>query len=134
MERLSVNWAHFAMDRSKICRNCLREVWYMTFTRLISVIRKYRMLPRVATGRNSSRAAFIFNSVSPATCSFCRTSCAVDLVMFSTLIRSSSSTSDPWKHQRQLNNGYALGKTNYLMMPASEIFSLQPPHPTFFRT
>lgn len=34
---------------SKSPRNCLREVWYITFTILISVIRKYKMLPLVAT-------------------------------------------------------------------------------------
>ena len=39
------NWkllrhAHLAMDLSKSSRNCLREVWYMLFTRLISTIKK----------------------------------------------------------------------------------------------
>ena len=38
-----------AMEREKIPRNCLRDVWYMTFTMDISTIRKYRILPRVAT-------------------------------------------------------------------------------------
>ena len=49
----------------------------MQLTRLISVIRKYRMLPLVATGRYSSRAELIFSSVSAAVCSFWLTSCAV---------------------------------------------------------
>lgn len=43
-------YPHLARERSKSPRNCLRDVWYMTFTILISVIRKYRMLPLVATG------------------------------------------------------------------------------------
>lgn len=41
--------SHLARERSKSPRNCLREVWYMTFTILISVIRKYKILPLVAT-------------------------------------------------------------------------------------
>ena len=44
-----VSCPYLAMDRSKTPRNCLSEVWYMMFTMLISVIRKYRMLPRLAT-------------------------------------------------------------------------------------
>ena len=92
---------YLAMDRSKRCKNCRSDVWYMQFTMLISTIRKYRMLPRVATGRNSSRAVVIFTSVSAATCSFWLTSWAVALVMFNTLIRSSSSTKEPWKVMEQ---------------------------------
>jgi hypothetical protein len=38
-----------AMDKSKISRNCLSDVWYITFTIDISTITKYRMLPRTAT-------------------------------------------------------------------------------------
>ena len=38
-----------AMERSKSSRNCFREVWYITFTMLISTMTKYRMLPRKAT-------------------------------------------------------------------------------------
>ena len=41
--------SYFAMDMSKMPRNWLSEVWYMQFTMLISQIRKYTMLPRVAT-------------------------------------------------------------------------------------
>ena len=32
--------AYFAMDKSKIPKNCLSEVWYITFTMLISTIKK----------------------------------------------------------------------------------------------
>ena len=39
----------FAMETSKILRNCFNDVWYMVFTILISTIKKYRTLPRVAT-------------------------------------------------------------------------------------
>ena len=80
---------------SNIVRNCLRDVWYMTLTLLISVMRKYKILPLVATGRYSSRAVLILISVSAAVCNFWLTSTAVTLVMFSTLIRSSSSTREP---------------------------------------
>ena len=86
------------MERSNSPRNCLSDVWYMTLTNDISVIRKYRMLPLVATGRYSSRALFILISVSAAICSFWLTSRAVVLVTLSTLIRSSSSTREPCSH------------------------------------
>ena len=59
--------AERAMERSKMPRNCCREVWYMTFTMDISMIRKYSTEPRAATGRYSSRAVLIFTSVSSAT-------------------------------------------------------------------
>lgn len=90
-------FAYRFIERSKSWRNCLKEVWYMEFTKLISTIKKYRMLPRVATGRNSSRAELILISVSAAVCSFWLTSWAVTLVMLSTLIRSSSSTKEPFE-------------------------------------
>ena len=84
-----------AMERSNSPRNCRSDVWYMTLTNDISVMRKYRMLPLVATGRYSSRALLILISVSAAICSFWLTSSAVVLVTLSTLIRSSSSTREP---------------------------------------
>lgn len=40
---------YLAKDKSNRPRNWRSDVWYMTFTMLISVIRKYRMLPLVAT-------------------------------------------------------------------------------------
>lgn len=87
---------NLAMDKSKIPKNCFSEVWYITFTILISTIKKYRMEPRVATGRNSSRAKLILTSVSAATASFSLTSSAVSLVVFSTATRDSSSTNEPY--------------------------------------
>ena len=39
----------FAMERSKSPRNWRSDVWYMTFTMPISTIKKYRILPLVAT-------------------------------------------------------------------------------------
>ena len=86
---------YLAMDMSNKTRNCLSEVWYITLTKDISVIRKYRMLPLVATGLYSSRALLILISVSAAIWSFWLTSRAVVLVTLSTLIRSSSSTREP---------------------------------------
>lgn len=86
---------YLAIDKSNNPRNCFSEVWYITFTEDISVIRKYSVLPRDATGRNSSRAVFILISVSAAICSFWATSVDVILVEFSTFIRSSSSTREP---------------------------------------
>ena len=44
---------YLARDRSNRPRNCLSEVWYITFTMLISVMRKYSMLPLVATAQNT---------------------------------------------------------------------------------
>ena len=84
------------MEMSKRPRNCRREVWYITFTMDISTMRKYRMDPRAATGRYSSRAVLIFTSVSAAMTSFSFTSRAVSFVVRSTSIRDSSSTRDPW--------------------------------------
>ena len=55
--------------------------WYMTLTRLISTMRKYRMDPLLATGLNSSLAVFIFTSVSAAIVSFSLTSSAVVFVV-----------------------------------------------------
>merc|ERR1719210_2744975 len=66
--------ADLSIEMSKRDKNCLSEVWYMTLTRLISVIKKYKMEPRVATGRNSSRAVLILISVSAAISSFWVTS------------------------------------------------------------
>lgn len=40
---------YLAIALSNSPRNCLREVWYIQFTMLISTIKKYRILPRVAT-------------------------------------------------------------------------------------
>lgn len=88
------------MDWSNNFRNCAREVWYMILTMLISVMRKYRMLPRVAAGRNSSWAMLILISVSAATWSFSLTSAAVCLVVRRTPMRDSSSTNEP-KNQRE---------------------------------
>lgn len=53
------------------------------------------MEPRVATGRNSSRAVLILCSISAETTSLWFTSWAVTLVSCSTLSRSSSSMSEP---------------------------------------
>ena len=99
---------YLAMDRSKSPRNCLSDVWYIILTRDISVIRKYKMLPLVATGRYSSRAVLILISVSAAICSFWLTSRAVDFVILSTLMRSSSSTSDPCKERN--NQSFEINK------------------------
>ena len=87
---------YFVMALSKMVRNCLSEFWYITFTLLISTIRKYKIEPRDATARNSSRAMLIFRSVCAETLSFWLTSSAVTLVSCSTWIRASSSTRDPW--------------------------------------
>lgn len=40
---------HLAIALSNSPRNCLREVWYIQLTMLISTIKKYKILPRVAT-------------------------------------------------------------------------------------
>ncbi len=53
------------------------------------------MEPRVATGRNSSRAALILISVSAAMVNFSLTSFDVAFVSFNTWISDSSSTKDP---------------------------------------
>lgn len=47
--RKSVLLLYLARERSKIPKNCRSDVWYMTLTMDISVMRKYRMLPLVAT-------------------------------------------------------------------------------------
>ena len=91
---------YLAIERSNMPRNCRREVWYMTFTMLISTIKKYRIDPRVATGRNSSRARLILTSVSAATVSFSLTSSAVSFVVFNTATSDSSSTSEPCRNSR----------------------------------
>ena len=83
------------MDISKRSKNWTNDVWYMQFTWAISHTKKYKTLPRVATGRNSSLATFIFISVSLAIVSFSFTSVAVRLVVFSTDINSTSSISGP---------------------------------------
>jgi len=44
------------MDLSKSCRNWRREIWYMQLTRLISQMRKYRILPRVATTQSTNQS------------------------------------------------------------------------------
>ena len=44
-----------AMEMSNRPRNCLKEVWYITLTYDISTIRKYRILPRVATGEEKRK-------------------------------------------------------------------------------
>lgn len=44
-----------AMERSKMPRNCLSDVWYMVLTRLISQIKKYKILPRDATVADDTR-------------------------------------------------------------------------------
>ena len=94
--RCAYEHIHLSMEMSKTPRNCRREVWYITFTMDISTMRKYRMDPRAATGRYSSRAVLIFTSVSAAITSFSFTSRAVSFVVRSTSIRDSSSTRDPW--------------------------------------
>lgn len=86
---------YLASERSKILRNWASEVWYMTLTMLISVIRKYRMLPREATGRYLAWAMLILISASAATLSFALTSAAVCLVVLRIPIMESSSTRDP---------------------------------------
>ena len=85
-------------------RNCCKEVWYIMFTMLISTTKKYKMLPRVATGRNSSRASLILISVSLATNSFSLTSWAVSFVVFNTVTSDSSSTREPCKQSVTLLN------------------------------
>lgn len=45
-------FADLAMDSLNRTRNCFSDVWYITLIILISVIRKYRMLPLVATETN----------------------------------------------------------------------------------
>ncbi|KAE8589598.1 hypothetical protein XENTR_v10017640 [Xenopus tropicalis] len=62
---------------------------------LISVIRKYKMLPLVATGLYSSRAELICISVSADICNFWVTSSVVFFVFLSTVMRLSSSTREP---------------------------------------
>ena len=42
----------FFIDTSNIHRNCFNDVWYIAFTMLISTIKKYRTLPRVATTKH----------------------------------------------------------------------------------
>jgi len=69
----------------------------MQLTCGMSHIRKYKTLPRVATGRNSSRAASIFSSVSFAILSFLFISAAVCFVIFNTDINSTSSIKGPFK-------------------------------------
>lgn len=91
---------HLASDKSNLSRNWTKDVWYMQLTIDMSVMRKYSTLPLVATGRNSSLAAFIFISVSAATCSLIFTSAAVSLDTFSTVITLSSSTRDPYLTKR----------------------------------
>lgn len=59
-----------SMEMSNLSKNCANDVWYMLHTSDILQIRKYKTEPRVATGRNSSRAMFIFCSVSFAPSSF----------------------------------------------------------------
>lgn len=98
-QRNTFLFLYLAIDRSKRWRNCLSAVWYMMLTIPISTIKKYKILPRAATGRNSSRAVVILISVSAAVCNFWLTSWAVDLVMFKTLIKFSSSTREPWENK-----------------------------------
>ena len=50
---------YLAIALSNNPRNCLREVWYIQFTMLISTIKKYRMLPRVATKRQNKQIVYI---------------------------------------------------------------------------
>ena len=45
--------ADLVIDKSNEPRNCRKAVWYMMFTYDISTIRKYRMLPRVATKKEN---------------------------------------------------------------------------------
>uniref|UniRef100_A0A2M4D0S6 Putative secreted protein n=1 Tax=Anopheles darlingi TaxID=43151 RepID=A0A2M4D0S6_ANODA len=83
------------IELSNMIRNCFSEFWYITFTLDISTIRKYRIDPRAATARNSSRAIMIFFSVTSEILSFWFTSSAVVFVSCSTSISASSSTSEP---------------------------------------
>lgn len=58
--------AYRAIARSKSPRNCFSDVWYMQLTIDISTIRKYRMLPRVATRkRNMDKFSLSKRSVCP---------------------------------------------------------------------
>ena len=91
---------NLAIELSNIVKNCCNDVWYITLTMLISTIKKYIMLPRVATGLYSSRASLIFTSVSRATKSFSLTSSAVNFVVFNTSINDSSSTSEPFSWRK----------------------------------
>lgn len=59
-----------SMEISNLSKNCANDVWYMLHTSDMLQIRKYKTEPRVATGRNSSRAMLIFCSVSFAPSSF----------------------------------------------------------------
>ena len=84
------------MDESNMPKNCFNDVWYMKLTIIISTIKKYNILPRVATGLYSSRAKFIFSLVSAAICNLDLTSIDVILVIFNTFIKSRSSTKAPF--------------------------------------
>lgn len=59
-----------SMEMSNRSRNWANEVWYILHTNDMLHTKKYNTEPRVATGRNSSRAKFIFISVSFATSNF----------------------------------------------------------------
>ena len=65
-----------------ITKNTVIRTWYMTLTKLVSTIKKYKIDPLVATGLNSSRAVLILISVSAATVSFSLTSSAVVFVIY----------------------------------------------------
>lgn len=78
----------------------------MQLTCAMSQIKKYKTLPRVATGRNSSRVVFIFISVSLATVNFSFTSAAVCLVLLSTDINSKSSIKGPCKIDEEVKSSF----------------------------
>lgn len=94
---LNYFYIYLIMEMSNRSKNWTRDVWYMQLTCGMSHIRKYKTLPRVATGRNSSRAVSIFNSVSFAILSFSFTCAAVCFVVFNTDISSTSSIKGPFK-------------------------------------
>lgn len=73
----------------------------MQFTNAISTIRKYRILPLVATSLYKSLVAMIIFSASNENSNFFVTFLAVFFVLFSTSITVWSSTKEPFKKQKQ---------------------------------
>lgn len=78
-------------DSSNCCKNWFSEELYIQFTLDISTIAKYIKEPRVATGRYTSRCSLMSRCFSSASTSFCWTSFALLLVLFSASISSMSS-------------------------------------------
>jgi len=115
-KKLSV-YIYLVIEISNRSKNWTRDVWYMQLTCGMSHIKKYKTLPRVATGRNSSRAALIFNSVSLAVLSFLFISAAVCFVIFKTDINSTSSIKGPFERIKKQHR-----KILYIVL-ISELFN-----------